>query len=60
MFAYCITMQVPTGSAAFKCKSAVSITSDAVHASDLGFGINEGAACTLYGGVKLIDIVGLE
>ena len=53
-------IQLPTGSAAFERQSAVSITSDVVHASDLGLSSNEGTTGTLYGAVELIDIVGLE
>jgi hypothetical protein len=41
-------------------QTAVSVTGDDVHASDLGFSNNEGRACTIYRDVELIKIVGFE
>jgi hypothetical protein len=53
-------MQLPTGSDAFEHKTAVSVAEDVVHANDLRFRNNEGASCTLYSAVELIEIVGFD
>jgi hypothetical protein len=53
-------IQSPASSAAFERKTAVSVSGDVVHASDLGFSNKEDAPCTLYDAVELIEIIGVE